>query len=221
MSRPASMKSSGSETLTSAWIKPEERSKPFWIKVWMQTWACCYNMISCPKRWRKVCSIKIHLNAVFSFSIRAFLIILCQFAGSIFKGFQEAQIHFPPTYKFDIGCDVYDTTTKQRTPSYTVRQLCKNSFVCMFITVYVSVMSVFWYVDRTEFFIGIDKQTILKLSSTHPAPRLRHRTTGLSSACFRSSFVLVEISKLPFMKDLKGAEFVVFYWLFLNLFIKQ
>ncbi|XP_068077404.1 phosphatidylinositol polyphosphate 5-phosphatase type IV isoform X2 [Danio rerio] len=39
--------------------------------------------------------------------------------GSIFKGFQEASIHFPPTYKFDIGCDVYDTTTKQRTPSYT------------------------------------------------------------------------------------------------------
>ncbi|KAI7812424.1 phosphatidylinositol polyphosphate 5-phosphatase type IV [Triplophysa rosa] len=46
--------------------------------------------------------------------------------GSIFKGFQEAQIHFPPTYKFDIGCDVYDTTTKQRTPSYTDRILYRN-----------------------------------------------------------------------------------------------
>lgn len=46
------------------------------------------------------------------------------FIGSIFKGFQEAPIHFPPTYKFDIGCDVYDTTSKQRTPSYTVRILC-------------------------------------------------------------------------------------------------
>lgn len=45
---------------------------------------------------------------------------ICAFAGSIFKGFQEASIHFPPTYKYDIGCDVYDTTTKQRTPSYTV-----------------------------------------------------------------------------------------------------
>lgn len=71
MSRPASMKFSGLETLTFAWIKPEERSKPCWIKVWMQTWACCYNMISCLKRWRKVCSIKIHLNAVSSFSIKA------------------------------------------------------------------------------------------------------------------------------------------------------
>lgn len=42
--------------------------------------------------------------------------------GSIFKGFQEAPIHFLPTYKFDIGCDIYDTTSKQRTPSYTVRR---------------------------------------------------------------------------------------------------
>ncbi|XP_051977792.1 phosphatidylinositol polyphosphate 5-phosphatase type IV-like [Xyrauchen texanus] len=46
--------------------------------------------------------------------------------GSIFKGFQEATIHFPPTYKFDIGCDVYDTTTKQRTPSYTDRIIYRN-----------------------------------------------------------------------------------------------
>ncbi|XP_029960926.1 phosphatidylinositol polyphosphate 5-phosphatase type IV [Salarias fasciatus] len=46
--------------------------------------------------------------------------------GSIFKGFQEAQIHFLPTYKFDIGCDVYDTTSKQRTPSYTDRILFRN-----------------------------------------------------------------------------------------------
>ncbi|XP_053181253.1 phosphatidylinositol polyphosphate 5-phosphatase type IV [Scomber japonicus] len=46
--------------------------------------------------------------------------------GSIFKGFQEAQINFPPTYKFDIGCDIYDTTSKQRTPSYTDRILFRN-----------------------------------------------------------------------------------------------
>lgn len=46
--------------------------------------------------------------------------------GSIFKGFQEAPIHFTPTYKFDIGCDVYDTTPKQRTPSYTDRILFRS-----------------------------------------------------------------------------------------------
>ncbi|XP_068166343.1 phosphatidylinositol polyphosphate 5-phosphatase type IV [Antennarius striatus] len=46
--------------------------------------------------------------------------------GSIFKGFQEAPIHFRPTYKFDIGCDIYDTTSKQRTPSYTDRILFRS-----------------------------------------------------------------------------------------------
>lgn len=40
--------------------------------------------------------------------------------GSIFKGFQEADIHFLPSYKFDVGKDSYDTSSKQRTPSYTV-----------------------------------------------------------------------------------------------------
>ncbi|XP_073415410.1 phosphatidylinositol polyphosphate 5-phosphatase type IV-like [Dendrobates tinctorius] len=46
--------------------------------------------------------------------------------GSIFKGFEEAAIQFLPTYKFDIGCDEYDSTSKQRTPSYTDRVVYKS-----------------------------------------------------------------------------------------------
>ncbi|XP_008571415.1 PREDICTED: 72 kDa inositol polyphosphate 5-phosphatase, partial [Galeopterus variegatus] len=46
--------------------------------------------------------------------------------GSVFKGFQEPDIHFLPTYKFDIGKDTYDSTSKQRTPSYTDRVLYKS-----------------------------------------------------------------------------------------------
>ncbi|XP_068105224.1 phosphatidylinositol polyphosphate 5-phosphatase type IV [Hyperolius riggenbachi] len=46
--------------------------------------------------------------------------------GSIFKGFQEPTIQFLPTYKFDIGSDKYDSTTKQRTPSYTDRIVYKS-----------------------------------------------------------------------------------------------
>ncbi|XP_059494226.1 phosphatidylinositol polyphosphate 5-phosphatase type IV isoform X1 [Stegostoma tigrinum] len=46
--------------------------------------------------------------------------------GSIFKGFKEAEISFLPTYKFDIGCDVYDSSAKQRTPSYTDRVIYKS-----------------------------------------------------------------------------------------------
>ncbi|XP_067826092.1 phosphatidylinositol polyphosphate 5-phosphatase type IV [Heptranchias perlo] len=46
--------------------------------------------------------------------------------GSIFKGFKEAEINFLPTYKFDIGCDVYDSSAKKRTPSYTDRIIYKS-----------------------------------------------------------------------------------------------
>ncbi|XP_027622069.1 72 kDa inositol polyphosphate 5-phosphatase [Tupaia chinensis] len=46
--------------------------------------------------------------------------------GSVFKGFQEPDIHFPPSYKFDVGKDTYDSTSKQRTPSYTDRVLYKS-----------------------------------------------------------------------------------------------
>ncbi|XP_067397922.1 phosphatidylinositol polyphosphate 5-phosphatase type IV [Emydura macquarii macquarii] len=46
--------------------------------------------------------------------------------GAIFKGFQEAAIHFYPSYKFDIGQDSYDTTSKQRTPSYTDRVIYRS-----------------------------------------------------------------------------------------------
>ncbi|NXY87852.1 INP5E phosphatase, partial [Alcedo cyanopectus] len=48
--------------------------------------------------------------------------------GSIFKGFQEADIRFRPSYKFDIGKDSYDTTSKQRTPSYTDRVVYRSRY---------------------------------------------------------------------------------------------
>ncbi|XP_058014904.1 phosphatidylinositol polyphosphate 5-phosphatase type IV isoform X3 [Ahaetulla prasina] len=45
---------------------------------------------------------------------------------SVFKGFQEAPIFFRPSYKFDVGQDTYDTTSKQRTPSYTDRVIYRS-----------------------------------------------------------------------------------------------
>ncbi|XP_065226697.1 inositol polyphosphate 5-phosphatase E [Planococcus citri] len=45
--------------------------------------------------------------------------------GLVFRGFQEAPITFPPTYKYDPGTTVFDTSHKKRIPSYTDRILFK------------------------------------------------------------------------------------------------
>jgi phosphatidylinositol-bisphosphatase len=48
--------------------------------------------------------------------------------GRVFREFNEGQIKFPPTYKYDIGSDEYDTSEKARTPSYTDRILWRSIF---------------------------------------------------------------------------------------------
>ena len=44
---------------------------------------------------------------------------------NVFAGFQESRITFPPTYKFDVGSDDYDSSKKRRTPAWTDRVLYK------------------------------------------------------------------------------------------------
>ncbi|CAF0762456.1 unnamed protein product [Adineta ricciae] len=46
----------------------------------------------------------------------------------VFREFVEGPINFPPTYKYDIGSDNYDTSEKARTPSYTDRILWRSIF---------------------------------------------------------------------------------------------
>ncbi|CAO1634899.1 unnamed protein product [Parajaminaea phylloscopi] len=40
-----------------------------------------------------------------------------------FVGYHEGALTFPPTYKYDVGSDVYDTSEKQRIPAWTDRIL--------------------------------------------------------------------------------------------------
>ncbi|KAK1942892.1 inositol polyphosphate 5-phosphatase [Phytophthora citrophthora] len=44
-------------------------------------------------------------------------------AGNVFGHFREGQLHFRPTYKFDKRSDTYDSSSKQRIPSWTDRVL--------------------------------------------------------------------------------------------------
>ncbi|KAK5878909.1 hypothetical protein CesoFtcFv8_024273 [Champsocephalus esox] len=42
---------------------------------------------------------------------------------SVVEGFLEGPLHFPPTYKFDVGTHTYDTSAKKRKPAWTDRIL--------------------------------------------------------------------------------------------------
>ncbi|KAL6421710.1 hypothetical protein ACFW04_010936 [Cataglyphis niger] len=46
--------------------------------------------------------------------------------GAVLRGFEEASITFPPTYKYDPGTQNFDSSSKQRTPAYTDRILFKG-----------------------------------------------------------------------------------------------
>jgi phosphatidylinositol-bisphosphatase len=48
--------------------------------------------------------------------------------GKVFDGYVEGRITFPPTYKYDINSDDYDTSEKNRIPAYTDRILFRKNF---------------------------------------------------------------------------------------------
>lgn len=42
-------------------------------------------------------------------------------AGAAFVGYEEGPLLFRPTYRYDVGTDVYDTSEKMRIPAWTGR----------------------------------------------------------------------------------------------------
>ena len=49
-------------------------------------------------------------------------------SGNVFEGFSEQPITFPPTYKFDLHSDTYDSSERKRTPSWTVSHIVSYTF---------------------------------------------------------------------------------------------
>lgn len=62
--------------------------------------------------------------------------------GKVFPGFVEAPITFPPTYKYDVDSDLFDTSEKRRTPSWTDRIVWKRNASKMLIERYDSCRTV-------------------------------------------------------------------------------
>lgn len=50
-------------------------------------------------------------------------------AGNAFPFFREAPIRFPPTYRYDVGTETYDSSEKQRIPAWTDRVLWRGDAV--------------------------------------------------------------------------------------------
>jgi len=52
-----------------------------------------------------------------------FCLIILDLLIQVFKGFNEGPTDFPPTYKYDLFCNDYDTSDKHRIPAWTDRVL--------------------------------------------------------------------------------------------------
>lgn len=50
----------------------------------------------------------------------------------VFAGYQEGPLIFRPTYKYDNNSEVYDSSEKQRIPSWTDRVLYKGHGLALF-----------------------------------------------------------------------------------------
>ncbi|BGO96216.1 hypothetical protein JCM10020v2_007953 [Rhodotorula toruloides] len=92
--------------------------------------------------------------------------------GLAFDDFEESAISFAPTFKFDVGTDTYDTSEKQRVPSWTDRIL--------YLSTRAAAVRVARYLSHPEVVLSDHKpvSATLQLSvyevSTHDRDKVRH-----------------------------------------------
>ena len=61
----------------------------------------------------------------------------------VFEGFEEAKISFPPTYKYDPGTNIYDTSDKMRVPSWTDRILYHGKVHTLYFDIAIPLLNIY------------------------------------------------------------------------------
>lgn len=97
--------------------------------------------------------------------------------GITFPFYDEMEITFPPTYKFDNGTDVYDTSEKQRIPAWTDRILSLSKGKVLSPKVYNSCRSIKFSDHRPVF--AIFEVSVDALSALNKSNLALDRVSGI------------------------------------------
>jgi hypothetical protein len=126
--------------------------------------------------------------------------------GAAFKGFTEAKITFPPTYKYDPGTQNFDSSSKQRTPAYTDRILYKQRAGRRFSGQFETPPLQCLVYDSVSSITTSDHKPVWGVFKAHLRPGLD--TIPLAAGLFHRDVYLEGLKRRATMNDSKGATAV-------------
>ncbi|XP_044253459.1 inositol polyphosphate 5-phosphatase E isoform X2 [Tribolium madens] len=126
--------------------------------------------------------------------------------GAAFKGFTEAKITFPPTYKYDPGTQNFDTSSKQRTPAYTDRILFKHRAGRRFSGQMETPPLQCLVYDSVSSITTSDHKPVWGVFKAHLRPGLD--TIPLAAGLFHRDVYLEGLKRRATLNDSKGATAV-------------
>ena len=115
------------------------------------------------------------------------------------KGFQEAPLTFLPTYKFDPGTNVYDTSKKCRIPAWTDRVLWKIPATCDSADVMVE------YYHSVEDICTSDHKPVFAIfrvmvdATNAPLPEIKSHSKWKCTALWKKKKEFIYIKKFIFI----------------------